>query len=95
LPSIFNRTIGLNVLGISYDALLSLEMMINIDTLKYKGQCSKLIYALTIFKTLSRYAKIFMISLRCFQDSLSGPEVKLLLYLLMANKNSSLEKGGH
>jgi len=92
LPSIFNRTIGLNVLEVLYDALLSLEIMIDIDTLKCKGQCPKLIHALVIFKTLSRHTKFFIISLRCFQDSLSGPGVKLLLYLLIADKNSSLEK---
>ena len=95
MPSIFNRIIGLNILEVLYDALLGLGIMIDMDTLKCKGQCPKLIYALVIFKILSRHTKFFIISLRCPQDSLSGPEVKLLLYLLIADKNSSLEKENH
>jgi len=36
-----------------------------------------------------------MISLRYLQDNLLDPEIELLLYLLIANKNFSLEKGGY
>jgi len=95
LLSVFNRTIGLNILEVSYNILLDLGIIIDIDTLKCKGQYSKLIYALAIFKTLSRHAKFLMISLRCFQDNLLSLGVKLLLHLLIANKNSSSEKGGY
>jgi len=86
---------GLNILGVLYNILLDLGMIIDMDTLKYEGQYSKSIYTLAIFKTLSRHAKFFMISLRCLQNNLLGPGVELLLYLLIADKNSSLEKKGH
>ena len=41
LPSIFNKIIGLNILGELYEALLSLGMMIELDVLKYDDQCPK------------------------------------------------------
>jgi len=34
-------------------------------------------------------------SLRCFQDNLSGSEVKSLLHLYIAERNSLFEKGSH
>jgi len=80
---------------VSYNTLLGLKMIIDIDTLECNSQCSKSIHVLAIFKILSRHAKFFMISLRYLQGNLSGPEVELLLYLLIANKNLSLEKGSH
>ena len=95
LSSVFNRTIGLNISEVLYNALLDLGIIIDINTLKCKGQCSKLIHALAIFKILSRHAKFLMISLRYFQDNLLGLGVKLLLYLLIANKNSSSKKRGY
>ena len=94
-PSIFNRTIGLNVLEVLYNALLGLGMIIDIDTLKCKSQYPKSIYVLVIFKILLRYAEFFIISLKYLQDNLLDPGVKLLLHLLIADKNSFLEKGGH
>ena len=86
---------GLNVLGVSYDVLLGLGMIIDIDTLKCEDQCPKSIQVLAIFKTLSRHAEFFRISFRCLHDNLSSPRVELLLYLLIADMNSSLKKGGH
>ena len=86
---------GLNILGVLYDVLLGLGIIIDVDTLKCEDQCPKLIQALTIFRTLSRYAECFKISFRCLHDNLSSLEVKSLLYLLIADMNSSLEKGGH
>jgi len=86
---------GLNVLEVLYDTLLGLGMIIDMNTLKCKGQCPKSIHILVIFKTLLRHSEFFMISLRYLQDNLSGLEVELLLHLLIANKNSSLEKEGY
>jgi len=86
---------SLNILGVSYDVLLGLGIIMDIDTLKYEDQCPKLIQALAIFRTLSRYAKFFKISFRCLYDNLSSLGIESLLHLLIANINSSLEKGGH
>ena len=43
LPSIFNSTISLNILGKSYKALLGLEMITDDNILKYIGQWPKLV----------------------------------------------------
>jgi len=91
----FKGTMDLNILGALYDILLDLRIIIDIDSLKYDGQCSKLIHALAIFIILTRYAKFLVIALRCLQDNLLGLEVKLLLYLLMNVKNFCFEKSGH
>jgi len=36
-PNVLRRTIGLKVFGELYDSLLDLGMMMDVDTLKYKG----------------------------------------------------------
>ena len=86
---------GLNILGMPYNVLLGLGMMMDVDNLKCNSQYTKPIYVLAIFMTLLRHAKFLVITLRFFQDSLSDLEVKSLLHLLINNKNSSFEKGGH
>ena len=55
LPSIFNKMIGLNVLGESYKALLGLGMMMELDVLKYNGQCPKLMYILAMLMKILRH----------------------------------------
>jgi len=91
----FKKIIGINILGMLYDALLSLGMMMDVDILKCDGQCPKLIHVLAIFMMLLRYDKFLTISLKCLQDSLSGPEVESLLQLWMDDKNSSFKKDVH
>ena len=86
---------GLNILEASYNALLDLGMMMDIDSLKCDGQCPKLIHILARFMMLARHAKFLVITLRCLQDNLSGPEIKLLLHLLIDIKNSSFKKDSH
>ena len=44
----FKRTMGLNILGMSYNTLLSLEMMMGIKILKCDGQCSNLIHVMIL-----------------------------------------------
>ena len=78
-----------------YDTLLGLEMIMDVNILKYDDQCPKSIHVLEIFIILLRYAKFLIIALRYLQDNLSSPKVKSLLYLLMDNMNSFLEKGGY
>jgi len=77
----FKRTIGLNVLEVLCDTLLGLEIMMDVDVLKYISQCPRSIYILAIFMMLLRHNKFFIIFLRCLQDSLSGLGVKSLLHL--------------
>jgi len=55
LPSIFNKMIGLNVLEKSYKALLGLGMMMELDVLKYNGQCPKLMYILAMLRKILRH----------------------------------------
>ena len=75
LPSVFKRTISLNILGVLYDALLGLGIM-DVDILKCNGQCPKSIHALVMFIMLLSHNIFLTISLRCLQDNLLGPEVK-------------------
>jgi len=44
----FQKIIGLKVFGELYTSLFGLEIMIDVDILKYKGQYPRLIYALVI-----------------------------------------------
>ena len=48
LLSILNRTIGQTILSESYKVLLGLEIVIDINYLKYKDQYPKLIHMLAI-----------------------------------------------
>ena len=87
--------ISLNIFGVSYKALLDLEIMIDINVLKCNGQCPKLIHVLAILIKLLRQDLSLIMTLRSLQDSLSDLGVKVLLHLLMELLNSSLEKGVH
>jgi len=64
LLSIFNRTIGLNIFGVSYETLLGLGMMIEVDILKCDSQCFKLIYVWAILIKFLRHNKFWIIALR-------------------------------
>ena len=86
---------GLKVFGVLYNSLLDLGIMIDIDVLKYNGQYPNSIHILAMLIILLRYSISLMISLICFQDSLSGPEVKSLPYLSIAKRSSSLKKEDH
>ena len=44
----FNNTIGQKDLGESYNDLFGLEIIIDVDNLKCKGQCPRLIQALVM-----------------------------------------------
>ena len=91
----FRRMIGLDILEVLYEALLGLRIMIDVDVLKCNGQYPNLIYALAMLINLLRHSKCLMISLKCFQDNLLGSGVKSLLYLYIAERNFSFEKGSH
>jgi len=63
LPSVFKRTIGLNIFGVSYDSLLGLGIMIDVDVLKYDSQYPNSIHALAMLMNLSRHSIFLIISL--------------------------------
>jgi len=78
-----------------YKALLGLGIMIEVDILKCDGQYSKLIHVLTILMIFLIHDELWMITLRCLQEYLSGLGVEVLLYLLINDRNSSCEKADH
>jgi len=78
-----------------YKALLGLGMIIEINILKCNGQYLKFIHMLAILMIFLRHNKLCIIALRCLQESLSSPGVKMLLHLLIAIKNSSSENDGY
>lgn len=69
--------------------------MIEVNILKCDSQCPKFIHVLAILIMSLRHDELYMITLRCLQESLSGLGVKALLHLLIAVRNSSSENDGH
>jgi len=90
LPSIFNRTIGLNILEKSYKALVGLKMMMELDILKCNSQCPKLMHTLVMLMKILRHKQLLIMILRYLYNSLLGPRVNKLLHLKIALLNSSL-----
>jgi len=82
-------------LGESYEALLGLEMIIDINILKYNGQYPKLIYMLAMLTRFFKYISSLTITLRCFQDTLFGLGIDKSLYLMIALSNSSIKRDTH
>ena len=91
LSIMLSKTIGLNDLGESYEALLSLGIMTVIDFLKWEGQNPKLIHVLAMLMMMPKQSSSLRMILRWLYDNLSGPSVEKLLQLAMALLNSSLE----
>ena len=91
-PSVFNNTMGQNILRESYEFLLGFGIIIDNNILKCNGQCPKLIHALVMLKILIKHVSFLTIILRCFYNTLSGPGVDELLYLVIVFLNFSVEK---
>jgi len=83
---------GLKDLGESYNFLLDLGIMIEVEILKCKGQKPVLKQISAIFMMFFRYTMSFMMILRCLHNNLLEPEVDELLHLQMALLNSTLEE---
>ena len=62
----FKSTIGQKNLGESYNDLLGLEIMINIDMLKCKDQYPRFIQVLVMLIIESRHGSLLIIHLKCF-----------------------------
>jgi len=60
------QQIGQKNLGESYNDLLGLKIMINIDILKYKDQYPRFIQALAMLIIKSRHGSLLIIHLKCF-----------------------------
>ena len=86
------RMIGLKALGESYDSLLGLGMIIEVKTLKCKGQWLNLKHTSAILTIFFRHMLSLTIYLRYFHISLFRPRDDKLLHLLIELINSALEK---
>ena len=91
LPIILSKTIGLNNLEESYEALLGLGIMTIIDLSKWEGQNPKSIHVLAILMMMPKQLLSLRMILRWLHNNLSGPSLEELLQLAMALLNSSLE----
>ena len=63
--------------------------------MKCAGQYSKFMHILVMLTNFLRHVSSLIILLRYFQESLSGIEVEVLPYFLIALLSSLLEKGTH
>jgi len=93
LPSVLSNIIGQKNLGESYNDLFDLEMIIDVNDLKYKGQCPKLIQTLVMLIMEIKQSLSLIIHLRIFHKILSGLGADESLHFLMAFLNSSFKKG--
>ena len=92
---VLSRTIGLKDLEESCDFLLGLEIIIDIEVLKWEGQWPNSKHTSAMLIILFRYNLSLIILLRCLYDNLSEPKVDKLLHLAMKLINSSSEKETH
>ena len=89
----FKSTIGRKAFGVSYEDLFGLGIMTVVDTLKYLGQCPKLMQASAMLMILDKHSSFLIISFQWRHVILSGPRVEESTHLLIADTNSNLEKG--
>ena len=85
------RIMHLKALGKSYDSLLGLEMIMEVETLKYVSQLPSLKHVSAILIIFFRYILFLMILLRCLYHNLFDQGVYELLYLLIELINSASE----
>ena len=95
LLRVLRRTIGRKAFRWSYDNLFGLGMMIVVDTLKYFGQCPRLMYVSVILMILDRQSSFLIMIFKWCHVNLLGSSVDESLHLLIANLNSNLENGLH
>ena len=90
---ILSKMMSQKALGESYDFLLGLGIMMDIETLKCDGQWPNLIYVLAISMSFLRHATSLTHLLRCLQNNLSGPGVDELLHFVIVLVSSSSKNG--
>ena len=91
-PIVLRRIIGPKALEELYNSLLGLGMMIEVETLKCKGQWSNSKHVSAILMIFFRHMLFLTIHLRYLHISLFGPKNNKLLHLLIELMNSALEK---
>ena len=92
LPRVLRRTIGRKAFGLLYDNLFGFGMTTMVDTLKYLGQCPRLMQASAILMTLERQVLFLTMIFQWRHVSLFGSGEDESAHLLIADKNSDLEK---
>jgi len=90
--NVSRRTTGLNIFGELYNVLLGFGMMIENNSLKWVGQCPKVIYTLTMLTILVRHFLFLTTNFRCFYEMWFRLGVDKLLHLSIAVLNSLWEK---
>jgi len=80
---VLSKTIGWKALRESYDSLLGLEIIMDIETLKYDSQWPNLMHVLEILISFLKYVTFLTHLLTCFQDNLSSPGVNKLLHFVI------------
>jgi len=93
LPRVLSRTIGRKAFGLLYDGLFSFGIMTVLDILKYLGQCPRLMQVSAILMILERHASFLTMVFQWHHIILLGPGEEESAHLLIADKNSYLEKG--
>ena len=78
--------------GELYAGLFSLEIIIDVDFLKYEGQNPRLIQTFAILTKLVIYLLLVIRTLRWHHEIWSEPGVDKLLQFLIASMNSTLKK---
>ena len=69
--------------------------MIEVNILKWFGQCPKLMYMLAILTIIFKYKLSLMMHLMCFHKILSSPDDNQSLHLVMILLSSSFKNGIH
>ena len=92
LPSILKRTISQNILGVLYEALLGLGIIMEDNVLKCDSQCSRFIHTLAILIKLLTHVLSLIMTLRCFHNNLSSSRVEVLLHFVIELLNSLTKK---
>jgi len=82
-----------NILGVLYEALLSLEMIIEDNILKCDGQCSRLMHTFAILIKLLRHVLSLTMTLRYLRNNLFSSGVEVLLHFVIEFLNFSTKKG--
>ena len=94
-PRVLSKTIGLNDLEESYNALLGLGMTTIVNLLKWEGQNPQLIHILAMLIMVLKQSLSLTMALRWLHNNLSGSSIEELLQLAIVLLNSSLENGVH
>jgi len=94
-PIVLSRMMDLKDLEKSYNSLLGLGMMMDIEVLKWEDQWPNSKHTSAMLIILFRHDLLLTILLRCIYDNLFRPGVDKLLHLAMELINSSSENGTH